>query len=183
MGTSTTAAEFSHKITKMATVTQARQKEIVNQGALTVKEIIYAEAAVKGVSPTAKIAGGRWGVRYDIWGFNNPTALVRIWGPFHLVDGATKPHYIAAKGLGGSRASRAERAATGGRGAFAGQKKGRGKGGKKAIAFGSSLVRAYVHHPGTSGKGIFAASKVKAEIAVPLVMQKSIVSGWRQALR
>ena len=159
MGTSQSPAEFSRKIVNMATITQRRQREIVNQAALTVKEIIVIEAASKGVTPASKITRGRWGVRYDIKGSGNPSALVRIWGPFHLVEGPTKPHDIRPRGKGRRRST-----------------------GKKAIAF-NGVVRASAHHPGTRGKNIFGAAKVKARIAVPAIMSKSIVSGWRQALK
>lgn len=180
MGTSKSAAEFSGKLVKMATITQSRQKAVVGQAALTVKEIILAEAAVKGVSPSSKIAGGSWGVRYDIRGFNNPTALVRINGPFHLVDRATKPHRInrkvkTARGRGARRINRQQalNEAFGGTGAY--------KGGALKLPDGG--YRNVVQHPGTAGKGIFAASKAKSRVAVPIVMSQRLVGGWREALR
>lgn len=156
MGTSRSAAEFSRKITKMATVTQTRQRETVNMGALTAKELMVAEAGSRGVTPGSKIAGGKWGVGYDVKGFNNPTALVRYRGPFHLVDNPTKPHRI-------------------------GPKRRRGKG-KQAVAF-NGAVRRSVQHPGTPGKRSFPAAKTKALVAVPRVMSRSIISGWRSALK
>ena len=156
MGTSTSAAQLSQKITKMATVTQRRQREVVNQGALTAKEIMLAEAASRGISPGSRIAGGKWGVGYDVKGFNNPTALVRYRGPFHLVDNPTKAHRIGPK-----------------------RRRGRGK---KAVAF-NGIVRRSVQHPGTRGKKSFPAAKKKAERAVPIVMSRSVIGGWRSALR
>lgn len=157
MGTSRNPAEFSRKITNLATVTQRSAKEAVAQGALTTKEIIIAEAASKGVSSTSKIAGGRWGVRYDIKGFNNPSALVRIWGPFHLVDSPTKAHKITPR-------------------------RGRRRSGKQAVSFDSSAY-ASVQHPGTPGKQIWPAAKAKAHVAVPIVMSQRVVGAWRSAIR
>ena len=180
MGTSRSPAEFSRKITDMATITQRRQAQTVSQGALTAKEILIAEAASKGVTPTSKIAGAKWGVRYDVKGFNNPTALVRVLGPFHLVDRDTRSHRIyrkttRAKGRGSSRANRQARLneAFGGTGAYTGG----------ALKLGDGSFRRVVDHPGTKGKGIFDAAKAKAEIAVPRVMGRSVVSGWGEALR
>ena len=180
MGTSSSAAQFSKKITDMATITQRRQAQIVEQGALTTKEIIIAEAAAKGVSPGSRIAGAKWSVRYDVKGFNNPSALVKILGQFHLVDRDTKRHRIyrktsRARGRGSSRANRqsALDQTFGAKGAYTGG----------ALKLGDGGFRHVVDHPGTKGKGIFAAAKVKAEIAVPRVMGKSVVSGWGQALR
>jgi hypothetical protein len=158
MGTSTTPAQFAQKITNLATVTQRRQTMIVNEGALLAKTIILAEAAAKGVSPTSKIAGGKWGVRYDVRGFNNPSALVKVYGPFHLVDGPTKPHTIGPR------------------------TRGRRRSGKQAVSF-NGTVRRTVQHPGTSGKRIWPVAKAKAGLAVPRIMGKSVISGWRQALR
>lgn len=158
MGTSRSVGEFSRKITNLGTVTQSHSRMVVEQGALTAKEIILAEAASKGITPAQKIARGRWGVRYDILGTWNPTALVRVWGPFHLVDNPTKPHDIRPR------------------------TKGRRRSGKQAIAF-DGIARASAHHPGTHGNGIFPAAKAKARVAVPIVMSQRIVGGWRQALK
>jgi hypothetical protein len=158
MAYTTNPKKFAADITKMATITQRRQKLIVNEGAFLAKTIIIEEAASKGVTPASRIAGGRWGVRYDVRGTNNPTALVKVYGPFHLVDRRTKPHEIGPR------------------------KKGRRSSGKKAVAF-NSLVRSVVQHPGTKGKGIFPAAKAKAHVAVPKIMGRSVVSGWKEALR
>ena len=158
MGTSKSAAEFSQKIVKMGTLTQARAKATVDRGAFATKSIIVAEAASKGVTSASRIAGGKWGVGYDVKGFNNPTALVKIRGPFQLVERDTKPHTIGPR------------------------RRGRRSSGKKAVAFNGN-VRRTVHHPGTHGKGIFAAAKKKAEATVPKIMAQSVIGGWRDALK
>lgn len=158
MGTSTDPKKFVANINRMATITQRRQVQIVGEGALLTKEIILAEAASSGVSPTSKIAGGKWGVRYNVKGFNNPAALVRIFGAFHLVDRPTRAHEIGPR------------------------RKGRRRSGKRAISF-NGVARASAQHPGTRGKGIFPDAKAKASVAVPRVMAKSVVSGWRDALK
>lgn len=180
MGTSTSVRQFSGKITKMATVTQRHEKELVNQAALVVKELIYAEAAVRGVSPTSKIAGGNWGARYDIKGFQNPTALVRVWGPFHLVERDTKAHMIYRRGRrvtgrGARRINRHQSLAEvfGGTGAYNGG----------ALLMPDGKFRHVVHHPGTTGKGIFDAAKVKARVAVPIIMSSKLTTYWADALR
>lgn len=157
MGTSRDAAEFSQKIVKMATITQRRQKDIVTEGALATKQIIIAAAAAKGITPQSKIAKKRWSVGFDVKGFDNPSALVKIRGPFHLVDRDTKAHQIRRK---------TRRGRTG-----------------KALRLADGQFRTVVDHPGTKGKGIFAASKATAGVTVPRVMSRSVVSGWGQALR
>lgn len=156
MGTSKSPAEFARKITNLATVTQRRQREAVTRGALVTKELIIAEAESAGVSRSSTIAGGKWGVGFDVKGFNNPSALVKVRGPFHLVDSPTKPHTIPK-----SRRNRKS----------------------KRLAFPDGGVRVSVQHPGTSGKRTFPKATIKASRAVPRVMAQSIVSGWRAALK
>lgn len=180
MGTSKSAAQFADKITRLATVTQERQKQTVERGALTGKELIISQAAARGVSLNSRIAGGKWGVRYDTRGFNNPTSLLRITGPFHLVENDTRPHAIyrraaRVRGRGSSRANRANRLAQafGGTGAYTGG----------SLKFNGSVYRKVVQHPGTKGKHIFRDAKKKIGRAVPVVMSQSIVSGWRSALK
>lgn len=156
MGTSKSAAEFSARIVRLATVTQANQKVVVTNGALLAKEIILGEFAARGVSKDSRIAGAKWGVGFDVKGFNNPSALVRVRGPVQLVDSPTKPHTIRPR-------------------------RGR-RGGKKALAF-NGVVKASAQHPGTKGKRAFPAAKTKARIAVPRVMGQRVIGGWRAALR
>lgn len=180
MGTSKSAAEFSRKITALATVTERRSKESVAQGALTTKEIIVAEAAARGVSPTSKIAGGGWRVTYNVKGTTNPAALVSIKGAFHLVENDTSPHRIyrktaRAKGRGSARINkqRALNEVFGGVGAYTGG----------ALKLRDGRFRRVVNHPGTKGKGIFKAAKQKAGKAVPIVMSQRLVSGWKSVLK
>lgn len=156
MGRSRSAAEFSGKIHKMATATQKRQRLALEQGALVTKELMVAEAAAAGVRSSTRIHGAKWGVRYTITGFDNPSALVRYFGPFHLVDNPTKAHEIP----------RARRGRT-----------------AKRLLLPDGGVRASVEHPGTRGKHTFPKAKHKAQVAAPRVMAKPIVSGWAEALR
>lgn len=187
MGTSRSTAEFVKKINQVGAATERHRKVAVNEGAFAAKKAMLAGAASAGLSPGSKIAGARWNVRYDIKGRELPVALVRYTGPVHLVHNPTKPHYIAAKGLGGSRGSRGDRAFQasvsrfqGGsaRGAFAGQRRSKGK---KSLKFGVSNY-AYVHHPGTKGKRFFPPAKTVAERTVPPVMAKSMKGAWHRVL-
>lgn len=180
MGTSSSAAEFSRKIVKAATVTQTRSKMSVQQGALTAKTIVVAEASSKGLTPGSRIAGAKWGVSYALKGFNNPTALLKVTGAFHLVESDTRPHQIyrkgrRVKGRGSSRINKAQGLAEvfGGKGAYTG--------GSLKLADGS--FRKVVHHPGTKGKNIWGAAKPKIQRAIPEVMSRHIIGGWREAFR
>lgn len=187
MGTSRTPQQFVAKINAVGHATDKARKGVVNQGALTAKKIMLGAAAYDGVPPGSKIAGTRWGVTYGIRGAELPTALVRFTGPFHLVNNDTLPHYIAAGGLGGSRTTRSDIAfrasATrfgGGstKGAFAGQRRSRGK---RALSF-NGIARAYIFHPGTTGKHIFQTARAVASKSVPAVMATEMKGAWRRAI-
>lgn len=163
MGTSRNPAQMVAKINALGTATRRRQRLAVEEGALAAKTIMLASASSKGLAPGNKLLGRPWrGVRYDVKGAQNPTALVRYMGPFHLFDNPTKAHDITPK-----RAVNARR---------------RGRGGKKALVIGGN-VRAYAHHPGTAGARSFPAAKVIAQRRVPRVMASTISHGWSQALR
>lgn len=180
MGTSRSAAEFSRKITRAATATQTRRKITVSEAALTAKEIVVATAASRGVTQQSRIAGARWAVRYDVKGFNDPAALLKVVGPFHLVESDTRAHKIyrrvaRVKGRGSSRLNRQAKfdQVFGGKGAY--------KGGSLKLADGT--YRKVVNHPGTSGKNIWSDSKKVIGRAVPRVMAQRITAGWREAFR
>ena len=180
MGTSRNAKQFADKMTKAATITQRRDKLTVEQGALVAKEIVIAQAASKGVAPDSKIAGAKWGIRYDTKGFNNPTALLKVMGPFHLVEGDTRPHKIyrkvaRARGRGSSRINKQQalNEVFGGVGAY--------RGGAMPLPDGE--YRRVVNHPGTKGKGIWKGSQPLIRAAVPRAMSKTIIGGWREAFR
>lgn len=157
MGTSNTAAEFGRKVRSLGTVTETRARDAVHAGALTTKTLILAEATTKGLSPTSRIAGGRWGVSYNVAGTTNPTALVRVKGAVHLVESDTKAHPIG-------RRTRGRRAGT-------------------ALKLADGSFRRVVNHPGTQGKGFFKAARDKAEVAVPIVMARGVLAGWRAVLK
>jgi hypothetical protein len=158
MASTTDPKKFVADIKKMGTITERRQALIVGEGALLAKTLIIETAASKGVTPATTIKGKKWGVRYTVTGANSPTALVAINGPFHLVDNPTEAHEIGPK------------------------TRGRGRSGKKAVSFGG-IARARVKHPGTKGLGIFPEAKAKAHVAVPRIMGRSVVAGWKEALR
>lgn len=187
MGNSHSIDGFLKKLGDMATATERQRGVAVTEGAATAKKIMLATAAARGVTPGGTITGRRWGVSYTVRPGLESTALVRYTGPFHLVNNPTKPHYIAAGGLGGSRTTRgdlafqASAARFGGgstRGAFSGQRKSRGK---KALSF-NGTVRAYAHHPGTPGKGIFQVAKIAAGQPVTSVMARSMMSTWKKVM-
>lgn len=165
---------------RAATATQVRSKMSIEQGSLAAKEIVVATAASKGLTRDSRITGAKWAVRYDVKGFNNPTSLLKVTGPFHLVESDTKAHQIyrkgkRVKGRGSSRINKAQALAEvfGGRGAYSG--------GSLKLTDGS--YRKVVKHPGTKGKHIWEDSKKIIRRAVPTVMAQRIIGGWREVFR
>jgi hypothetical protein len=155
MGTSRSATELVGKLRKLPAVTKQAERSAVSSAAKATKGIMLATAASRGVTPGGRIAGKKWTVRYD---FKSPTvALVRFTGPFHLVEGPTKPHQITARGAATGR---------------------RGRKGARALKMGDDF-RASASHPGTRGKKVFATGKVVARHQVPRTMAAEFQSAWR----
>lgn len=156
MGKSLTSAEFVKKINDLGHATDRNRRTAVNLGAFEAKKTLIAAAGAKGLTPGGKIAKRRWNVRYDVKGTETPTALVRFTGPVHLVNSDTRSHPITPKG--------------------------RGRRGKKALAFNGRAYAA-VRHPGTTGKHFFEAGKVAANRTVPRVMADSMKGAWGRVVK
>lgn len=196
MGTSTSALQFSRKMHSIAIALPRAASAGVKESSERAVATIYSEAAKKGVRPSSKIAGGPWGVTYRIKDrTNGPESFVRIFGPFHLVESATKLHVIAARRLGTRTALRkrtAEIALSGGGVRFGNLRattRTRRNGdvvkvaGKQALTIGGGgNLRAYAVHRGTRGKGIFAASKPRIMQQSPPAVMKHVVADIAKVL-
>lgn len=77
------------------------RRTAVERGAFEAKKHVAAEIrqATGGDNRLSGVGvkGARVGVRYDIKGTDNPTALVRATGPLHLVENPVKAHEIKPK--------------------------------------------------------------------------------------
>lgn len=179
MGTSTSAAEFAGKMNKIATTLPRSAERGIRDAGASAQRIIYQEAARKGVLPSSKIAKRPWSVSNRVRGGARPTAFVAIRGPFHLVESKTQAHVIVARRLATRTAARkrtAEIALSGtdrvAFGSLRAKTRTRRNGdvvnvkGAAALTVGSNL-RAYAYHPGTRGKGIFAAAKPRILTQAP----------------
>lgn len=88
---------------------QAR-KVAVERAAFEAKKVIASE--IRSATGDMRMSGvgtkgARVGVRYDMKGTENPTALVRATGPLHLVERPVKPHVIAPKKRGRGKRKKA----------------------------------------------------------------------------
>jgi hypothetical protein len=100
----------------------------VEQACLAGKQVMVASAVAAGLPPGGKLrgvgkSGGRWGVRYNVRGYQTVVGTLKYTGAVHLVERDTRPHQIAP------RRKKALRFADGG------------------------LRTQPVQHPGTKGKG------------------------------
>lgn|GEM_PF-2550451 len=180
---SSNVAQFAAKCHRVATTIPRAEKVASNQAGLAIKEAWIGLAARGGLSPTSRVAGARWGVRYEqrsqvkggtrsgfavagtgTSGYEGQSILVRFTGPVHLVFGPTAAHIIAARALGTRKKVRgkAGRLSSGAdlNAAFGVTSANRGSfGGLRSVKNGKKALtvgpnmRAYAFHPGTAGKG------------------------------
>lgn len=114
---------FLGKVAKFPANVTLANRVGVEAAALAVKTAVLAELG--GVTRLSGVGrkGAKIGVRYDVRGAANPTALVRATGPFHLIERDTKPHTIPKR---------------------------RGK--SNRLRLGDRWVTGPIQHPGTRGK-------------------------------
>ncbi len=158
MGTSNSVAEFVGKIDKAGKALANARRDTVNDAALAGKRII--EGSIRGVVPDMRLSGMRnakVGVRYDIKGTQNPTALMRATGPLHIVENSTGAHTIPRSG-------------------------GRRRRKRKTLLIGGSWRRS-VEHPGTAGQRPFAKGKALAEPVMRTIIQKRLTRTLTEVFR
>jgi hypothetical protein len=119
------------RLTKVARELNGAAKPSVNKAALVLKKSV--EHELVKVAPARRLSGvgkrgAKVGVRYDIKGAKNPTAIVRATGPMHLIERSTKAHTIPRS---------------------------RGRGRLKVLRLPGDVFRRSVQHPGTRGRRPF----------------------------
>lgn len=179
MGTSATPAELGGKFTKAANNLATAQRIGVANAALMAKETLQVAPVPRGLPPTGLRGRGYykkpipWGVRYDVKGSLNATALVRMWGmPVYLWERGSYKHpagwAITPRKAGGSRASRAARVASG-----------QGlKNGKAALKLPEGYAPFVKNHPPFKARPFFQPAKAAIVKAVP----KTTAATYRRAL-
>lgn len=152
-------AQFAARAKNLGPDLQSNLKRGINAAALHTKRSVEAEMASAGVGKRLSgvgTRGARIGVRYDVKGTDNPVALVRATGPFHLVERSTKAHAITPKKRGRRVAAR-----------------------KKALNIPGVGARASAQHPGTRGKHAFAKGVERAKPGVRRIIGESVVKALR----
>lgn len=158
------AADLARKCENVATTLPRANREAIGAASINIKTGWFSIFGAHGIVPGKKLrgvgkSGATWNVRFDIKGTANPTSLIRVTGPVHLVLSPTKPHMIVPRKSVRGKGAKAGRAALGSA-ISAGKVRGAAGGSLPAGALGqkrSAIViggnpRAYASHPGTTGK-------------------------------
>lgn len=101
------------RVAKIGFEVQKANKTSVTRAAFVAKDMIQHE--IKRVAPSGRLRnvgsspGAKIGVRYDVKGTKNPTALVRAIGPLHLLENPISPHVIIPKKVGRGAKGRGSR--------------------------------------------------------------------------
>lgn len=150
MGSSRSPAELASKLRNAGGAIDGAAKDGVAKAALMVKTNVVAE--MRGVTRLRGVGkrGAKVGVRYDIKGTGNPTALIRMTGPAQLLERDTRPHEIKPRGK------------------------------KKAINIPGIGPRASAHHPGTKGKHPWARGLARSLPKVGEVMRREQAESLRR---
>lgn len=97
---SSPSAQVARRMSKLAREVREAEKTAVNRASLEAKTVHLAE--LHKVVPSGRLrnvgrSGTRLGVRYDVKGATNPTALLRATGPWHLVENPIQAHTIKVR--------------------------------------------------------------------------------------
>jgi hypothetical protein len=162
---------------RLGTLQQRLDKNVagsVGRAALVLKTSVQANL-ISAIGPdyrmsgvgrrsTASRGGAKVGVRYDLKGTRNPTALLRMTGPAQLVERDTKPHTITARG----------RTVT---------VKGRRRRGASVMALGNGRFATSVSHPGTKGKKPFERGVERAAPAAQRILRGAVGQSMREVFK
>lgn len=132
MGVSHSVAEFTGKVRSAGTNLAAAKTPALNAGAMAAK--IEMQKGVPTYLRGVGKKGAKIGVRYTLYG--STKAVVRWYGPAHLLNNPNRPHQIRPKK----------------------------RGGKKALLINGQPV-ASAQHPGTKGRHFFQNAKPRARKA------------------
>jgi len=160
VGTSNSVAQFVGKIDQAGKSLAKARRDVVNDAALAGKRII--EGSIRGVVPDMNLSGvgsggAKVGVRYDIKGTKNPTALMKATGPLQLVENSTAAHTIPRAG-------------------------GRRRRKRKVLLINGEFSRT-VEHPGTKGQQPFAKGKAAATPVMRTIIQRRLTRTLTEVFR
>lgn len=184
-----TAAALNRRMHRFAADIEGVTKRATDQSALALTLSVAGflggrSIRLRGVGSS----GAKVGVRYDIKGAANPTALVFMFGPAQLIERDTKAHEIIGRSVG-----KLKKGSTKGftRIARAGARHGAkqdlynalfgGTGGGRMDLGGSDGWRTGpFHHPGTSGKHPWKKGLEAARPVIPRIYDRELTAAGRR---
>lgn len=149
-------AKALDRLNKLPSAVVQANKKAVERAAFAMKTSVQRQRGFTSRLRGVGRSGARVGVRYDVRGVKNPTAIVRATGPFHLIESDTKAHEIAPRS--------------------------RRRGGGKRAVFTPYGPKARVQHPGTKGRHPFARGVEASLPAVRKIMGSAMTSSIRGVL-
>lgn len=184
-------------VRRMATLEKRMDANVaasVGKAALVIKTAVQANL-VSALGPnqrmsgvgrrsTASKGGAKVGVRYDVKGKKNPTALLRMTGPAQLVERDTKPHTIIPRSVGrvqGRRTKDNRRAAK--QNLYDALFGGTFGGGGKPLALGNGRFAMRVQHPGTKGKHPFERGVERARPAAERILRGAVGTSFGEVFK
>jgi hypothetical protein len=189
-----TVAALNRKIHHFAVEINGATRSGTNKSALAVVTSVAGflggrSIVLRGVGSS----GAKVGVRYDIKGTRNPTALVYMFGPAHLIERDTSAHTIIGKSVGrvkkgstkgltkGARAGVRRAAKQGLYDALFGGTGGGRMGGDGVLGTRSGWATGPFDHPGTSGKHPFEKGVNAARPFVTRIYQRGVNGAMRRS--
>lgn len=155
MGVSHSGIELGQKFERLATDLRDSQSALLSKAAMASKiAFLAAPGAPHGKLQGVGTKGARVGVKYRVFG---TTAVVRWFGPAHLVNNPTKAHDITPK------------------------KRGRRSGKKAVVVNGQPVARS--HTKGTRGKHFFEIGKKVAVKEATKVVQSGNLNTIRNVFK
>lgn len=140
MGTSSSSGELVVKITKLAGSIDNANRDTLDKSAFVVKNRVLSEVG-KAIGGDHSMGSKKVGVRYKV---TPKQADIKATGPMHWLERGVKPHAIAPKGAGGSRAARSSFVSN----AFGSGPISFGRGRIGTLQFESGEVRPYARRAG-----------------------------------
>lgn len=183
-----TPDQFARQMSTLANRMERNVAGSVGKAALVLKTSVQANLRT-AVGSDLRMSGvgrrgAKVGVRYDVKGQRNPTALLRATGPVPLVERNTSPHTILPRGVGrvqGRRTKLARQAAR--QNLYDALFAGTVGAGVRPLALGNGRFAYRVSHPGTRGKQPFEKGIERATPAAQKILRNATTKSLAEVFK
>lgn len=184
-----TVAAFNRRMHRFAAEVNGITKSGTNQAALAVVTSVAGflggrTITMRGVGSS----GAKVGVRYDIKGAQNPTALIYMFGPAHLIERPTSAHVIIGRSVGRVKRGSTKGLTKGDRAGVRSDKKqelynalfGGEAGGRMDIGRSDDWKTGPFRHPGTKGKYPWRKGLEAVRPHLPKIYERGVAAAGRR---